>query len=55
MTADSKHCAWAVSGGLIQAWRENGGLKLRSSHDDSATAPVCVMSKEDALELATLL
>ena len=52
---DSEHYSWFVARGLVEVWREAGEIRLRSSHDAPKDAPVCVLTKEDALEIATLL
>jgi len=52
---DSQHYSWLVTRGMVEVWREAGEIRLRSSHDTPADAPVCVLTKDDALEIATLL
>lgn len=52
---DSQHYAWAVATGLVEVWREAGSVRIRASHDLPSEAPVCVLTREDALEIATLL
>jgi hypothetical protein len=52
---DSQHYAWAVKSGLVEVWRENGEIRLRSSDNRPSEAPVCSLSDKDALEVATLL
>jgi hypothetical protein len=49
------HYAWAVKHGLVEVWRENGAVRLRSSDNRPDDAAVCVLTDNDALEIATLL
>jgi hypothetical protein len=52
---NSQHYSWVVARGMVEVWREAGEIRLRSSHDAPKDAPICVLTKEDALEIATLL
>ena len=52
---NSQTYAWAVKLGLVEVWRENGEVPLRSSDNRPGDAAVCVLTDEDALEIATLL
>jgi hypothetical protein len=52
---NSQTYAWAVKKGLIEVWRENGEVRLRASDNRPSDAAVCVLTDEDALEIATLL
>jgi hypothetical protein len=53
--SNSQTYAWAVKKGLVEVWRENGEVHLRSSDNRPSDAAVCVLTDEDALEIATLL
>jgi len=52
---NSKHYAWAVKTGLIEVWRQDGQLFLRSGMNTPSESPTCSLTKEDALEIATIL
>jgi hypothetical protein len=52
---DSQTYVWAVKKGLIEVWPENGEVRLRSSDDRPSDAAICVLTDEDAPEIATLL
>jgi hypothetical protein len=52
---NSKHYAWAVKVGMVEVWREDGKLHLRSGLNTPAESPVCSLTKQDALEIATIL
>lgn len=51
----SQTYAWAVKRGLVEVWRENGEVHLRSSDNRPGDAAVCVLTEDDALQIATLL
>ncbi|HSH96415.1 MAG TPA: hypothetical protein VK968_19865 [Roseimicrobium sp.] len=53
--SNSQHYAWAVKSGLVEVWRENGQVHLRSSDNRPTDAAKCVLTDEDALEIANLL
>lgn len=58
MSAADSHSqiyAWAVKRGLVEVWRENGEVHLRSSDNRPSDAAVCILTEDDALEIATLL
>src|SRR5262249_36927013 len=52
---NSQTYVWAVQQGMVEVWRENGRVRLRSSHDRPGDAPICILTDDDALEIATLL
>jgi hypothetical protein len=52
---NSKHYAWAVQVGMVEVWRKDGQLHLRSSLDSPSGSPACSLTKQDALEIATIL
>lgn len=52
---NSQTYAWAVKQGLVEVWRENNEVRLRSSDNRPSDAAVCVLTDQDALEIATLL
>jgi hypothetical protein len=52
---DSQIYAWAVKNGLVEVWREDGEVRLRSSDNKPSDAHICVLTEADALEVATLL
>lgn len=52
---NSQTYGWAVKSGLVEVWRENGEVHLRSSDNRPTDAAVCVLTDKDALEIATLL
>lgn len=52
---NSQTYVWAVKKGLVEVWRENGEVHLRSSDNRPSDAAVCVLTDKDALEIATLL
>ena len=52
---DSQRYAWAVQQGLVEVWRENGKVCIRSSDNRPGDAAICVLTDDDALEIATLL
>ena len=52
---NSKHYAWAVQEGLLETWKENGQIYVRSNINADSNITPCKLTKEDALEIATLL
>jgi hypothetical protein len=52
---NSQTYVWAVKQGLVEVWRENGAVHLRSSDNRPSEAAICVLTDKDALEIATLL
>jgi hypothetical protein len=52
---NSQTYVWAVKQGLVEAWRENGEVHIRSSDNRPSDAPICVLTDEDALAIATVL
>jgi hypothetical protein len=52
---DSKHYFWAVRVGSVEVWRQDGQVLLRSGLNTPSDSPVCALTNEDALEIATLL
>ena len=52
---NSQTYVWAVKKGLVEVWREDGAIHLRSSDNHPCEAAVCVLNDKDALEIATLL
>ena len=49
------HYVWAVKEGLVEVWREDEAIKLRTSDNRPSEAFVCALAEEDALEIANLL
>lgn len=52
---NSKHYAWAVQKGLVETWRDSGQIYMRTTLEENEKASPCQLTKEDALEIATLL
>lgn len=52
---NSKHYAWAAQKGLVETWKAGGQIYIRTTLAEGENASPCELTKEDALEIATLL